>query len=157
MDSAAEARVFRHLLDLQAEGVLAGLITHPKVAGMNGDFLVQFGPKGPPGMLHEILLIEYDGMGIYRPRSVEPKLRRHAELEILGLRCRWLHLDTYAGLRDLLFHYNPPPLVTKRLVCPCGRESDTLVVFARPSDLVRLAGSDEFEQSASCAACPPSP
>lgn len=145
--------MLHHLLDLTHEGVLAGVLSHPKIAGTNGDFLVQFGPAGPAGYLHHIVLIEYDGMGIYRPRSVEPKLQRHAEMEILGLHTRWLHDDSYAGVLAVLTNYTPPPLVTKRLVCACGNEHGSVVVFARPSDLARLGGSDEFDHATPCALC----
>lgn len=163
LDSKAEARVHGHLLDLTHEGVLAGVLCHPRIAGTDGDFIVQFGPKAPAGLLHRLLLVEYDGMGIHRPRSVESKLARHAELEILGLHTRWLHDDSFAGVHAMLTDYTPPPLVTKRLVCPCGREHGAVVVFARPQDLARLQGADEFDQASPCPLCiqsdpcPPSP
>ena len=150
-DSLSESVVAKHLFDLQGEGVITGFLEHVLLAGMNVDFLVRTGINGPSGRVGSLIGIEYDGMGISRPRSLAPKLERFSHTALYGVPVHWLHDNSYEGVRACILDYTPPPFITKKRVCPCGRVTETLLVAARPQDLARIgAHTVEYEESTDC-------
>src|SRR5690554_4279788 len=73
-DSREEAEVARHLDALTLEHIIRGYLPHPIIARLQIDFLIQLGSAS--GANRHIVLVEYDGLGEERGRSLEPRLHR---------------------------------------------------------------------------------
>lgn len=159
-DSKAEAAVSDVLWDLQKARVIDGFFHHTVLSGVEIDFLVQLSNSTPDAHLRRTLVVlEYDGMSIWRPHDLEPKIERLALLAVHGVQTRWVLDASFDAVKEALTDYTPPRLVRRRAICPDCHATETALVFARASDLGRLVNdADEVELPMRCVACAkPSP
>lgn len=143
-DSEEEKEVARILIEMRRERYVSGILPHPKVAGVTADFLVQLGPETENS--GEIVLLEYDGLGIDRPRGLETKRQRYRRLSREGLPARWLIDPSREAIKEALVNYSPPHFALRRDVCECG-DVESHVVIA-PEEM-----PGEFSRDVTCDSC----
>lgn len=142
-DSQAERRVARRLVELRREGVAKALAAHPKVAGVEADFWVQMGAA--TDREGEIVILEYDGLGVDRPQGLSAKRRRYGRLRQAGLSVRWM--TDASSVKDTLTDYHPPNFVRRISVCPeCGAERSDVVIGPPQA-------APEITRKARCTSC----
>lgn len=144
-DSAAEKAVARHLFALVREEYLRGVVPHPVVAGHEADFAVQLGPESLSDQ--GLMVIEYDGLGVRRPRGLAAKQRKYSRLRRNGIYVRWVTETGKEHLRNACTsEYDPPSFVRRVRVCEAGHEHTDVVISPD--------GSGQEEQTIPSTQCP---
>lgn len=127
-DSEEESRVAKILVEMRRERYLNGILPHPVVGGVTADFMIQLGPEA--GSLNEgqMVVIEYDGLGIDRPKGLQQKRQRYRRLSRHGLPSRWLTEPTREAVKEVILDYSPPRFVVRQDVCECGNVEKHIVI-----------------------------
>lgn len=131
-DSKSEEQIARNFVELVREQKLNGFLLHPKVAGVEADFLIKLGRdlKGDTLKNGQIVVVEYDGLKLSRKKDLGPKLQRYGRLNRSGLKTRWLfNTDKKKILSSIKKRQNKTP-VTKRLLCSNCGESEKITVLS---------------------------
>jgi hypothetical protein len=142
-DSFEETKVAEILIKMRREKYLKGFLPHPKVAGVTADFLIQLGPESDNE--GELILVEYDGLGIDRPKGLSAKRRRYRNLSKHGFSARWLTEPTREAIEELILDYTHPRFAIRKDVCDdCGDVEGHLVIAGEDSsgELIRRVTCD---------------
>lgn len=144
-DSKEEQSVARALFRFVREDYLRGVVPHPIVAGCEADFAVQIGPNGLEDQA--VMFLEYDGLGMRRPRGLSAKQRKYARLRRNGLYVRWATSTDTEQLKTIFTAaYEPPHFVKRIRVCENGHEQVDIVIGEGTSE-------DEVLQNISRSKC----
>lgn len=144
-DSEEETRVAEMLIKMRREKYLGGMLPHPKVAGVTGDFLVQLGPQTDDD--GQLILLEYDGLGTDRPHGLGDKRQRYRKLSRHGLPARWLTSTSREAIKEVIIDYTPPHFAVRKDVCrECGSVETNLVIADKES-------AGEIMNTITCTSC----
>lgn len=148
-DSKEEMSVAKTIIEMQREKYVSGVLPHPKVSGVTADFLVQLGPETSDQ--GQLVLVEYDGLGINRPRGLGKKRQRYLRLSRNGLPARWLTDPSREAVKELITDYSPPHFAIRKDVCECGKTEIHVVIAPEISagEVTRDALCTDCESNAS--------
>lgn len=134
-DSKSEREVAESIIDLSREQKVSDVIAHPQIGGIYADFLIQAGPDAPTYSEGELIIVEYDGLGIDRTNGMSGKLERYAALRRHGLNVEWIFDTDKQLVEEQLFSEQPANRVRKTLYCPnCGAEKQIVILTSENSD-----------------------
>lgn len=136
-DSQAEQDLGHILLKMGREQKIDGVMPHPKIAGVEGDFLIQVGEDIESDFFQtgQVVLLEYDGLKEDRRFSVESKLSRYGRLKRSGMEMRWLFEPTEKEVVSALQEKKNGYRVDKSLHCTnCGHD-ERIVVMSPDEDV----------------------
>ena len=134
-DSKSERKVAESIISLSREQKIDAVIAHPQIGGIYADFLIQAGSDAPTYSKGELVIVEYDGLGIDRTNGLEGKLERYGAIRRHGLNVEWIFDTKKQLVEEQLFSEGPAKRVRKTMYCSnCGFEKQIIVLTSQDVD-----------------------